>query len=246
MNIPIELLVFALSCRKVNPVKLYLCLKAMGAGHLLLTPGVKKAIREQLALRDQRTLEANLNWLLKKGWVTLNRKRGSLRVVGYPALARKLGFRCATGALFTPDQFPNFRPFIYAAVVTYYLQYKYRTAKQSERKKGRSRTNCSCRDLPAKYLALVLRLGKSTVIRYRQRAWDAGYIKMRHRYQPALVPIEHLDFCRIYGDEEAYQLVIHNGRVMVQLSNAITSYIQLRTKPSLKKCIRHLQKVDPL
>ncbi|MGQ1908205.1 hypothetical protein ACT3CE_00310 [Marinifilum sp. RC60d5] len=119
-------------------------------------------------------------------------------------------------------------------------------AKQSERKKGRSTTNCSYRDMPAEYLAAVLNLGKSTIVRYRQKAWDAGFIKMKHRYKPLFMPIEELGFCRVYGDEDAWQLVIHNNQVKVQLSNAISTYIVLRTKPALKKYIRYLQKVDPL
>jgi len=100
--------------------------------------------------------------------------------------------------------------------------------------------------MPAQYLASILKLGKSTTTRYRQKAWDAGFIKMKHRYKPLYIPLDELEFCRIYGDEEAWQLVIHNNQVMVQLSNAITSYVRLRTKPALKKCIYSWEKVDPL
>jgi len=246
MNIPIQLLVFALSQRKVNQVRLYLYLKSQCSGYLPWTPELIEKIKCDLRIKERRTVESNLKWLVKNKWIIKNSKRESIRVISYLLLSNKLQFSSATGALFDTSQFHNIRPFIYAAVVTYYLKYKHRLAKQSERKKGRSITNCSYRDMPATYLANVLRLGKSTIVRYRQKAWDAGFIKMKHRYKPLFLPIEELPFCRIYGDEEAWQLVIHNNQVKVQLSNAITSYIQLRTKPGLKKHIRTREKLDPL
>ncbi|WP_372753141.1 hypothetical protein [Labilibaculum sp.] len=246
MNIPIELLVFALSKRKVSQVRLYLYLKSQCSGYLPWTKQIKEKVKKDLAIKDSRTIDRNLHWLLKNRWITKNAKRGSIRIVSYLVLSKKLQFRSATGAIFSTIDFQNFRPFIYAAVVTYYLHYKHRIAKQSERKKGRSTTNCSFRDMPAEYLANVLRLGKSTIVRYRQKAWDAGFIKMKHRYKPLFIPVEEIGFCRIYGDEEAWQLVIHNNQVKIQLSNAITSYIHLRTKPGLKKHIHPTEKVDPL
>jgi hypothetical protein len=246
MNIPIELLVFALSKRKVSQLRLYLYLKSQCSGYLSWTPDLVEKIQADLGIKEPRTIDRNLQWLLKNKWIITNTKRGSIRIVSYLVLSKKLQFRSATGAIFDTIDFHNFRPFIYAAVVTYYLQYKHRIAKQSERKKGRSITNCSFRDMPAEYLASVLKLGKSTIIRYRQKAWDAGFIKMKHRYKPLFIPIGELDFCRIYGDEEAWQLVIHNNQVKIQLSNAITTYIHLRTKSSLKKRIHATEKVDPL
>jgi hypothetical protein len=246
MNIPIELLVFALSKRKVSQVRLYLYLKSQCSGYLSWTPELKERIKKDLDIKESRTIDRNLDWLLKNKWIITNTKRGSIRIVSYLVLSQKLQFRSATGAIFETIDFQNFRPFIYAAVVTYYLQYKHRIAKQSERKKGRSITNCSFRDMPAEYLANVLKLGKSTIVRYRQKAWDAGFIKMKHRYKPLLIPVGELAFCRIYGDEEAWQLVIHNNQVKIQLSNAITTCIHLRTKSGLKKHIHSTEKVDPL
>jgi len=246
LNIPIELLVYALSNRKVNPLRLFLYLKSQGSGYVSWDAEQKEKILSGLDLKSPKTIEANLTWLLGNGWVSMNTKRASIHVVSYLVLAKKFDFKCATGAVCELQNLKNFRPFIYAAVVTYYLQYKYRIARQSARKKGRTTTNCRYRDLPADYLAKVLNLGKSTIVRYRQKAWDAGFIKMKHRYKPLLLPIEELEFCRIYGDEEAWQLVIHNNQVKIQLSNAITSYIHLRTKPSLKKHIHSWKKVDPL
>ena len=245
MNIPIELMVYALSNQKVNPLRLFIYLKSQGSGYVFLDAEFKEKILSDLDMKSSKTIDANLNWLLRNGWVSMNSKRAAVRVVGYLVLAKKLNFKCVTGAICELQNLNNFRPFIYAAVVTYYLQYKYRIARQSARKKGRTTTNCHYRDLPATYLAKVLNLGKSTIVRYRQKAWDAGFIKMKHRYKPLLIPIEDLEFCRIYGDEEAWQLVIHNNQVKIQLSNAITSYVQLRTKPSLKKYIHLRKKVDP-
>ncbi|WP_120238970.1 hypothetical protein [Marinifilum flexuosum] len=246
MNIPIELLVFALSKRKVNQVRLYLYLKSQCSGYLPWNQETIEKIKRNLSIKETRTIHNNLEWLVKNSWVIMNSKRGVIRVVSYLVLSKKLQFHSATGALFDTSQFHNFRPFIYAAVLTYYLKYRHRIARQSERKKGRSITNCSFHEMPAQYLASILKLGKSTTTRYRQKAWDAGFIKMKHRYKPLYIPLDELEFCRIYGDEEAWQLVIHNNQVMVQLSNAITSYVRLRTKPALKKCICSREKVDPL
>ncbi len=246
MNIPIELLVFALSKRKVNQVRLYLYLKSQCSGYLPWNQETIQKIKRDLSIKETRTIQNNLTWLIKNSWVIMNSKRGVIRVVSYLVLSKKLQFHSATGVLFDTSQFHNFRPFIYAAVLTYYLKYRHRIARQSERKKGRSITNCSFHEMPAQYLASILKLGKSTTMRYRQKAWDAGFIKMKHRYKPLYIPLDELEFCRIYGDEEAWQLVIHNNQVMVQLSNAITSYVRLRTKPALKKCIYSREKVDPL
>ncbi|MDE5423668.1 hypothetical protein L3073_15725 [Ancylomarina sp. DW003] len=221
-------------------------MKSQGSGYVSWDTEQKEKILSGLNLKSSKTIEANLTWLLRNGWVSMNSKRECLRVVSYLVLAKKLNFQSATGAVCELQNLKNFRPFIYAAVVTYYLHYKDRIARQSARKKGRTTTNCRYRDLPADYLAKVLKLGKSTIVRYRQKAWDAGFIKMKHRYKPLFLPIEELEFCRIYGDEDAWQLVIHNNQVKIQLSNAISSYICLRTKPSLKKHIQARKKVDPI
>jgi len=249
MNIPIELLVYALSNRKVNPLRLFLYLKSQGSGYVDWTPEQKEKILSALNIKSPKTINANLKWLIKKGWVTVNSKRKSIRICGYKVIASKLQFRCFTGAVCEINIFTDsslFRPFIYAAVITYYLKYNQRKARQLGREKGRPNLNCRYPNLPAKYLAEVMTLGKSTITRYRQDAWAAGFIKMKHRYKPLLISIEELDFYRTVCEEDSASLVVHHNQVKQQLANVIYSNIVLRTKPDLKILIRQRQKLDSL
>ena len=237
MNIPIELLVFALSNGKVNALRLFINLKSQGSGYVDWTPEQKERILLDLNIKSPKTINTNLKWLLKKGWVTMNNKRVSIRVVGYLVLAKKLNFQCATGVICENQNFNNFRPFIYAAVITYYLNSKYCIARQSARKKGSVMMNWSYRNLPAKYLAEVMCLGKSTIIRYRQEAWDAGYIKMKYMFKPVHISIQELKFYRAMGDPDSCRLVIHENQTKFQLPNEIISNLKLRTKQNLKRYI---------
>ena len=238
MNIPIELLVYALSNRKVNPLRLFLYLKSQGSGYVHWTPDRKEKILSALNIKSPKTINANLKWLLKKGWVSINSKRASVRVVSYLVLAKKLNFKCATGVICENQNFNNFRPFIYAAVITYYLNSKYCIARQSAYKKGGANSNCRYPNLPAKYLAEIMALGKSTITRYRQEAWDAGYIKMKYMFRPLNISFQDLEFYRAVDDEDSRCLVIHEKQVKIQLPNEIISNVKLRTKQNLKRYIK--------
>jgi len=230
LNIPISLIIFAIQKRKIQQLRLYIYLKSRSSGYINWDKNTINQIKKDLQIKDTRTINRQLRWLLKNKWVHMNSKKQCLRVAGYLMLFKKYNFQSATGALFNTNHFNKFRAFLYASIISHYSKYKSRLAYQSGRKKGRSISNCSFVDLPASYLAKVLGIGRSSIVRYRKEAWDAGFIKMKHRHQKHPLKIEELSFFRYCFRDEVNDKIAFKSEVYKQLSNTIKTNIHLRTK----------------
>ena len=135
------------------------------------------------------------------------------------------------------EDFKYFRPFIYAAVITWSMKRKRRTDRKSERKEGRSSKSFHppVPDmLPNRYLAKVLHLDHSTISRYKSQAAQAGYLIIQKRYQDTGLPAEHIKQLHKTMGEEADSMVVANGRIYRQLPDRIDTFIHLRYKRQLR------------
>jgi hypothetical protein len=127
--------------------------------------------------------------------------------------------------------FQVFRPFIYAAVITWAMKAKKRIESKSDRKRGRFRKNLhySKYSLPLRYAAKILNLDYSTISRYKTIAEEYGFLKVQKQYERILLHPSHLDDLRKYN-EEGYRYVIINKIIHIQNPDIIQSTIHLTYK----------------
>jgi hypothetical protein len=233
MNVPIAILVHALKHKKVNQLKLYLYLKSITSGHFKATDRNIEELCGALNWKKRVTFKTNAQWLLKQGWITYNSKRKSIRIVSYTRLYKQLDSRAKSGVSMDIAHFGAFRPFIYAAVITWAMTAKKRIESKPERKKGRSRKSVPYSHyftLPLRYAAKIVDLDYSTISRYKTIAEESGFIKVHHKYQKIDLNIRYLDTMRKYMEEEGYRFVVHNKRIHMQQPDLIQSNIHLKYK----------------
>ena len=236
MNLPITIPAYALSHKVVNQLKLYLYLKWVCSGHFKVEEETILAACEFLEWKTPKTFNKNLLWLIKNKWVAYNSTTGSIRVKSFARLCNRLDIKTKTGVIFDQKDFKTFRPFIYAAVITWSIRKRnWFNQRQPELKKGGSRKSVpdpnakqSIQALPNRYLAKILELDHSTISRYRAAAAEAGYITLLHQYEDTELPATFISALRSSIPEEADILVVHYGTVQRQLPDRIFSSLHLK------------------
>lgn len=235
MNIPITLIAYALSHKVVNQLRLYLYLKSVSSGHFKVD---KRSVHEAckyLAYYSDKTFFKNLNWLISKKWITFNSISKNCRVISFSRLCHKLNCKTKTGVIFETKDFKHFRPFLYAAVITWSIRYKSRCLsgwqkRQPASNKGDTSKSMSAisfksrNQLPNRYLAKILQLDHSTISRYKKASSSAGYITSQHQYEDTQLSFKFLYPMQKYLPEEAHLFVIHNNSVQRQLPDTISTH----------------------
>ena len=240
--IPVELCKYALMEHKVNQLRLFIFLKTKCSGHLKLPKERIESYCKELSYKTPKTFKNNLNWLLKKEWITVNTKSGNYRIKGFVELSNKLKFSCTKVAIFEPMDFSKFKPFIIATVITYYMKLKSRyDKKRSECLKGGSRKyrfkKPAFFSLPHTYLAKVLNIPKSTAENYRFNAIKSKFIISKSDFEKLDVPGKEIKLFKKYHDNSS-NLRVLKGRLHKQKDNKLFSKIVIRTKKELKKKLK--------
>ncbi len=232
MTIPIPIIIYVLRKKKINQLKLYLFLKYAASGHIKLTNETIEQITKELGWMSTKTFKANLNWLARKKWLTYNSKTKNCRIASYNKLQRKIPFFTSSAVDFILNDLNQFRPFIYATVITWCMKYKFSKEKQPGRIKGRSRKSCCQQmyELPNRYLAKVLELDHSTISKYKSAAIKAGYLTVHKQYLDMELPDTFIYALRYSFPDEAHLFVVHNGKSFRQKPDLITSTIILKRK----------------
>lgn len=230
MTIPITLLAFSLSKKIVNQLRLYLYLKSVCSGHFFVSDTNIRTACDFLKIKSEKTFRKNLRWLIKNKWVAYNSKTGSCRIISFARLCHKLNIGTKTGVVFSESDFQTFRPFIYAAVISWRLRRKNWLERQPARKKGRASKSMSKPkfQLPNRYLAKILELDHSTISRYKLAASEAGYIIINHHFDDTELPEKFKNILKKSVPEEAHLFVMHNKTVQRQLPDTITTNIHLK------------------
>ena len=238
LTVPISIIKYALYTKKVNQLKLYLYLKSIASGQIRLTQKTKEQILKGIEWKDQRTLETNLEWLLKHHWTAYNSKTQSLRITSFGRLHYKIKGRVCTGVRMNSEDLKTFRAFIYASIITWSMNERKRLIKKSERTEGHSKKDIPYShyfQMPTRYLAPILDLDHSTISRYKKIAQQSGYIKVHHQYENLQRHPQYLPIMKEYSEEEtAKKLVIHNKRVHIQNADLISSTLEIRYIKRLK------------
>lgn len=241
MSIPIAIIIFALRKRKINTIRLFLYLKYTGSGHLKWNNSLLEKTCADLNWKSEKTFKKHLNWLIRKRWISINSKTKSLRVKSYQQIILKIKFSTATTVLAEQNVLNNFRPFCYAAAITWAMRYKHHKERQSGCKKGRSRKSCHLRrmyQIPNQYLAAMLQLNYTTISKYRTAAAKAGYIKVTHYFQAIGLPAKFLGLLKQAYPENRHRLVLVHNQVHWQLPSYITSTIHLSTSRKIRLLLR--------
>ncbi|MCL3781500.1 hypothetical protein EMN47_14005 [Prolixibacteraceae bacterium JC049] len=134
-----------------------------------------------------------------------------------------------------------FRSFCYAATITWATKYKQSKERQSGCKRGRSRKNCHLQrmyQLPNLYLAKILQIDHTTIIKYRTAAAKAGYIKIAHYFKAVGLPAQFLPRIKYTYPENRNCLVLVRNQIHWQLPCFISSYIHLSTSRKLRQLFR--------
>jgi len=231
MKIPISLIIYALKKKKVNQLKLYLYLKANSSGHLKLDEVLRAKACADMGWKDKRTYTSKIEWLLKHHWVTLNNNTHSLRLVSLEQVHRQINGCVYTGTRMDSTDLTQFRPFIYASVITWATSAKRKSLYMSERKKGHSRKSIKYllhSDLPNRYLSKILELDQSCITRYKHEAEAAGYIRIKHRIQELDLDISHLPTIQKYADTDIVNSIfMMNDKLYTRKSDIISPRIKL-------------------
>jgi hypothetical protein len=237
LNIPIELCTFALSKHKVNQVRLYVYLKSICSGYFKLSDERIKSICQKLGYKTPKTFKTNLKWLLNERWVLFNINSGNYYVLGYVNLSQLMDFQASTGAIFKPVDFSVFKPFIIAAVITYYMKYKKRVERSSGQKRRCPRKyylSPAFLSLPHLYLAKILNIPKSTAVSYRKLAVKFGYISVKPHYKKLDIPLKEAVFYLKYNREDGKKIKVKDNKVYCRENDELTSKIFFLTKTDLK------------
>ena len=144
-NIPVSLCEYALVNRKINQLKLYIYLKLISDGHVVLYNGNYKQWSEDIGVHEK-TIKSSLEWLIRQKWITVNSKRTALRIISYKNLSYKLRLSLKTGYSYEVEHVEDFKQLgalCCAIVITYYLNRKrFFDKRQSGHIKGCPITNC--------------------------------------------------------------------------------------------------------
>lgn len=122
-TIPIALCKYAIKNRKVNHLKLYIYFKLTSSGHIKYSSHSISAWATDIEM-SERWIKDAIKWLVEKGWITVNSKRKSYRIISYMQLCNKLKLDKNSAVKFENDDFSNFRQFLSAALITKCLKVK--------------------------------------------------------------------------------------------------------------------------
>lgn len=231
MTVPVAILLYALQNKVVSQVKLYLFLKYATSGHFHFSKENVKIITDSIGWKSSKTFGANLAWLIQRKWVTVNNPRRSLRIVGYDQILRMIRKNQRSAAEMQPEDFSYFRPFIYAAVITWAMGYKWGIERKSALTKGSARKSFRppvAYSMPLRYLAAILRVDYTTISKYKTRAKEAGYLYVNKQY--SVIDMSPADAAHLNAvvKEPPRHLLSCRGIVYEQLADLIESTVRIR------------------
>lgn len=224
--IPVELCKFALSQRKTREIALWLYLKSVTSGHFLLNADLMGTICNALKYRTKKTAIKHLQWLIRLGWITVNGKTGSHRIISMNQLSRKYHHVSRSCGVFDVDEFDKIQGFFAATIITYL---KRRKGQSAQRRHG-ARKYCPYPFISLTRLAKSLGVPRSTAVRHKNKAISDGFIHAKHQFDRILLPRKNYNFFKQLGGDETRNLVLRNNVIYEQKPDLITSFILLRRR----------------
>ena len=180
-----------------------------------------------------------MDWLIQHKWVTF--KKGYAIIKSFKKLALKLKLYGHGSVIFIPSfDLASFRPFMYGALITYYMKQKRIRTLYSGTEKGSpyKKYRYSAYDMPHTYLAKILGISKASAHNYRREAYEAGYLDVSHTYEDLSLHADSIELYRKYAGN-GRQLRLLNDEPNIQLPDKIKSNMIVKRKRDFR--LLHLQ-----
>jgi hypothetical protein len=189
---------------------------------------------DALGYKTIKTFHRNMNWLIQHKWVTF--RKGYCIIKAFKKLALNLKLYGHGGVIFIPSfDLENFRPFMYGAVITYYMKKKRISDKCSGTDKGSPymKHRYSSFDLPHTYLAKILGISKSAVANYRREACETGYLEVSKSYEDLSLHVGSIELYKKYAGN-GNKLRIYKGEPHIQFPDKIRSDMIVKRKRNFR------------
>jgi len=234
ISLPVFLSSYCLEHRVVGQLRLFIFWKMTSGGHIKQYHGFFRETYTTLAISRNTFIKLRI-WLIKEGWITVNKRKCSYRLASLEQISRKLDLDMKWVVKVSLIDLYNFKAFVIAAVITYWLirlNGRGMSKRVSVLKWARARKSIpdylDYNFLPLMYLAKVIKVSKSTAFNYFRLACSAGYISYSSRFIEfeQVDNIGHVFFYR-NNNLEGHKLRKVNGRLLKQLPNSVSSHLEI-------------------
>lgn len=239
--IPVEMCDYALRNKCVREVQLYVYLKSICDGRLLLAKGEFKLVSEDLGLKSVKTIRRHLNALQGKNWIGYSKELECYYIRGFEAIRRMEGFDSRTGAEFDIREIKSIKAFICGAVIGYLVTSQKRKEWLTERKNRRSQQviHSSSKYYPVagKALAKILNISISTAHEHKRLAHKAGYVTIKNNRRLVKVDVKYVDDYRRSYPDIAHKVRVINDKVFIQEPDKVRSNLRFKSRKKIESYI---------
>ena len=174
LNIPVDLIIYAIGNKITNPLRLFIALKSEYNGQLKVCKGTIENACCRLNYRSKKTFKSNFRWLLLNNWVYS--RKGYYILKSFQKLS--IPYTCSSGVLYYHDRDGRqFKNFIHATALTFLASKKRHSSKSSGLIKWRPYMQLYYEmTLPVTYIMKGLNVSKGTSFNIKKSAIQSGYV----------------------------------------------------------------------
>lgn len=237
LKIPVDLCTYAFGNKVLKPFRLYILLTSATQGNIVLTEKDEETISLLLGYKSKKSIKNNFSKLKALGWIGHDQKQNKYWIRGFDELRTKLSIPNRKAVEFGIEYLKDFEEFCFAAVVGKLITYQIWQGRLARMKRGRA-----FHDLPPKsgyfyfacgYLAKVLKTSKSTIVRCKKKAKEAGYLDIIPSYTTMPIKPQELKSFKA-NDYELYgKMYIKERRVVEPGPDQIKVFLTYRKRKKL-------------
>ena len=228
--VPVELCFYVLLHKMMNPFRLYISLKMLCDGKIIINEGVVLQLKESLHYKSSRSVTNNLKVLTAFNWVGYNKKSGYHFIRGFDTVRRIMEFKSVTGVLIKIRSIDDIKPLTIAAAIGWFIMSNKRKQKRGSapNKVGNgllvyNGASHDSRFLKSQYfpvaniaLAKTLKVSISTAYNYKQLAKSAGYIEIKRDDETTDIDAKHLPFFKKVYPELSHKAWAGKSKIMLR------------------------------
>jgi hypothetical protein len=233
-TIPIEVCLFVLKYRIVNPFRSYLILKYHYSGKAPLN---KKQLSNVTGI-SVKTLDKHLLELRKINWIGFNPNSNILFIRGLDNIRKMHQFKSSFSIVCREQHLKLLRPFLYAAVLSYIIRNKKRKAwKQCASKNGNANQHCSTPfsyPIANSYMAKLINCSISEAVKLKSKAEAAGYIETKENIQATNVSILNYESYKRPTNPDNERIRRFGSKIGIQQPDLIKSNMNFSRRKKLE------------
>jgi hypothetical protein len=239
--IPVELCVFILQNRIVNPFKTYLMLKNMCSGKMKFD---RDQLCKQLNISDK-TLDRHLKVLIKLNWIGFDPKSMMLFIRGFDKIREMNQFNSRLAIICTQADFKTFTAFLFGAVVSNVLRAKKRQQWQpGAAKKGNAPQpgrQPFFYPIANGYMAKILNYSVKGMVKLKQQAESIGYILTKENKRLTGEPFSNIDKFKNMNNPERHLLKKSGNEIGIQKPDLISTKMEFSRRTKSATLIKGLR-----